>query len=98
MGMRLTPLEAKLEEFGIAEFMQIERRAAVTDRLEALELTVQLLATALVAFTPGGGDWLISSLRTFCEMNEAPVAGPGLVSLVRARADVLETESRMINE
>lgn len=87
-----------MEEFGIAEFMQIERRAAVTDRLEALELTVQLLATALVAFTPGGGDWLISSLRRFCEMNEAPVAGPGLASLALARADALETVSRTMKE
>jgi hypothetical protein len=78
--------------------MRIERSAAITDRIEALELTVQLLATALIASNPGFGGWLISSLRTFCELNEAPVAGPGLACLAQARADALETAARTLNE
>jgi hypothetical protein len=76
-------------EFESEAEKDFERRQAITDRIDALETIVNLLLQAASINEALAGE-MIFDLRTLADVGRKQNAGPGLVQLLRSRADFLE--------
>jgi hypothetical protein len=91
MGMRLTPLEAKLEfeDFGDDPARAFEAEAAQKDRFEALETIVMMLMIAFAQSSDAAAAHLIGNLRGAARNSREKNEGTQYIRLLEGRADWL---------